>query len=408
MDLVKLDPQTYYIADNGMIEGYDSLIWTERYLDASDFQMVSYDVKRIKRLLPVGSFVSLRDTKETMIVESHAITQDDDGYDILTTKGRSVETFGEQRVVPGNSGLKVNFTRFYTTFGATEVLLYDAFVSTGDYYRSIGNNSFVRNPSDALPNVGISDNVHTGYEAKMRQFEAGYVYPYILDYLDEDDLGIRTLRPDSGSTAFITSISGVDGSISRDTRSGITKMLINIYDGEDRTAQQSDRPHVIFRSDLNQVDNPAYVFTLKQRKNAANWATNEVFGVTDRYRDLDDPVTIITRPGQITGWDRRVLFVDYQDKWTGRSVEVQSTNAREDTRDRLKKNRYRRKAWFDGQLTDRMIDRYGSTYFLGDKVTLRGAEYDVDETATVTEYIRTQDQNGENNYPTLVVADPPT
>lgn len=404
MDLITLSPITYKPdADAALIEGYDSLIWTERYLAAGDFQLIAYNGPKIKRLLPIGTLVSLLDTREVMIVESHVVSYDDEGNQLLTTKGRSVETFGEQRVIPGNSGLKIDFVKEYSSVGAVEVLLFDAFVNKTDYYKSLGGVGWPHNPNDALPNVKISESTHPGQEVKQYQFEPGYVYPYILNYLDRDDLGIRSLRPNTDSATIVTSISpSSEGTINRETQTDIQQLLIDIYDGVDRTLYQSNRNRVVFRADLGQVVNPAYLFTMARYKNVGAWATTEQFGLTDRWRSNTPPYDIVDAANQVSGWDRRVMFFDYEDKWTNRTTTQQDDEARGDMKDKL--SRRKRKLWFDGELSPLIPDKFGKQYFLGDKVTLQGADYDVDATAVVTEYIRTVDQqNGEKGYPTLEV-----
>ncbi len=56
---------------------------------------------------------------------------------------------------------------------------------------------------------------------------------------------------------------------------------------------------------------------------------------------------------------------------------------------------------FDGTISAESPYEYTKDYFLGDKVTIL-AEYDFAQTMRVSEYIRTEDSEGDRGYPGLI------
>ena len=101
MDFVRLGAaySTSYHPDQ-LIEGYISLIWTERFQNPGEFQLKSYDIDRMKDLLPVDTLVSHLETKEVMRVETHLIEMEGEGEDatpVITITGRTAYAILEDR-----------------------------------------------------------------------------------------------------------------------------------------------------------------------------------------------------------------------------------------------------------------------------------------------------------------------
>ena len=99
----------------------------------------------------------------------------------------------------------------------------------------------------------------------------------------------------------------------------------------------------------------------------------------------------------LTGMQRRTLFIDGgdmgdQDYQTFLNVLVQKAQAE------LKK--HGRIRLFDGAISPVSPFHIGEDYNLGDKVTLM-AQYGFDQTMIVSEYVRTEDSEGDRGYPGL-------
>ncbi len=57
----------------------------------------------------------------------------------------------------------------------------------------------------------------------------------------------------------------------------------------------------------------------------------------------------------------------------------------------------------DGQISEESPFKLGRDYYLGDRVTLLG-QYDFAQSMRVSEYIRTEDADGDRGYPGLVTS----
>lgn len=85
----------------GVIDEFISLIWTKRYNDVGDFQVEIPLEGNIPEWIRTGNYVTLSDDLEPgyyMIIETLEIEQEEGG-NILTISGRSLESILERRIV---------------------------------------------------------------------------------------------------------------------------------------------------------------------------------------------------------------------------------------------------------------------------------------------------------------------
>ena len=94
MELLTLD-SNYQPAE--MVERYNSLIWTERYFSSGDFKLVTTDINRMLKLMPLESTVTIRESTVPMIVEVHLIDKPKNSAPTLTITGRSFDCVLERR-----------------------------------------------------------------------------------------------------------------------------------------------------------------------------------------------------------------------------------------------------------------------------------------------------------------------
>ena len=95
MDLMTLDANNQ---PSKLVENYDSLIWTERYNTVGDFQLVSGNVENFMTLLPEGTLLTLRESTQVMIVETHQIDRKKNTPQKVTIKGRAFESILDRRI----------------------------------------------------------------------------------------------------------------------------------------------------------------------------------------------------------------------------------------------------------------------------------------------------------------------
>jgi Siphovirus ReqiPepy6 Gp37-like protein len=395
VDVYRLDPVTYL--PNSLVEGYSSMIWTERYVDNGEFQMKTPNVAAAMSLLPELTPITLRDSNEVMFVETHSIDVDDKGDKELTITGRTFETFLENRVmVAAVYNTQWATLQAYMTCDFVMFLLWNNLVnSTGE---DPSRAATTQDALTAVPGVVITDSTTITDVAKNWWIDEGGVYQPIRDILALGGLGIRNIRPSTpGATAKVTTFdttrTASRGAISKVSTPNISQLRVDAYNGFDRRRTQAVIPPVIFHYDSGHIDSPKYLFSSKDLKNQAKISAS--FGNVDVWLATG---TVPPTPNP-TGLARRVMFIDGGDIGT----QVYATflaSIVQKAQIELVKNL--RQVLFDGAISPISPYKYGVDYLLGDKVTLL-AEYGMELSMLVSEYVRTEDQAGDRGYPTLIL-----
>ena len=358
MELLTLD-SSYQPSE--LVERYASLVWTERYSSNGDFQLVTTDVERMLKILPLDKVVSLRESTVPMIVEVHKIEKTLNGAPTLTVTGRSFETVLERRVA----------VKITTPDGPRELWLQsqeEDYPSDAAYQairQILGDVARPLVPLDAQDpmynddpllmvdlitpaDYNVSPVTPTDYEIKP-----GNLYATVLELLNANHHGIKAVRPIPGDS----------------------QIGVEIYNGADLTDL------VVFNAKYDQFENSTYLLS---KAGSAN--TAYVF-------DPSSSEVVPKNTGVVpTGLDRRVLYLDASsdasvDKWTRGLIELYKNNVT---------------ALYDGKLAEQLKTGYNNDYFLGDIIRLDG-EYGLSEYVRIAEFIRSEDSAGNKAYPTFQV-----
>ena len=384
MDVLRLNDSTFL--PDSVVEGYSSMIWSERFAPAGDFQMKTPKIDQMRALIPEGSLVSLLDSKEVMQVETFSIDKDDNGVPEATIVGRSFETFTENRGFETSLRLVSNPKYFWRVLTTAEQALYFLW------------NDIVSNPTNTpnpnwIPNLVISSNVTKPENSAFQEVpDIGNVYAKVLDLIQQGGHGIRSIRPVSNDAVLI-SFDATGLPIQTQTAE-VTALRLEIYDGVDRTRGQSENTPVVLSYDAGDITDPKYLFSIKDYKNIANVKVDPVAESFENRLFYIDGASELT-----TGLDRRVLSVDSTDIKYSSDPSYDTAVAQRAYSELAKHNN---RLMFGSEVSPLAHYKYGTDYFLGDYVTV-AAEYDFEQTMIVTEYIRTEDQAGDRGYPTLVL-----
>lgn len=413
MDLLKLNPITYQPTD--LVEGHTSLIWTERYSNAGEFSLKTPLVEQTLNMLKDDDLVSLLDTKEVMVVENRSVKINKQGIAELAITGRSFETFAEQRpnhrplwlVPPEETGAPGSLVPLGTVVEIPRPIP-AAMAVAGLYYPGIVARSPFRvnpkpgyTPNPSLPpfydndwgtltspieevvpwTMATDSTINSDWTHRLWEYSKDR-YKDVVDILTSTQLGIRTIRPTPGIAIEITM--DENGNYFRTFSDASSKLRFDVYNGLDRTESQSQNSRVIFEYALGHIDEPSYLFSKKEYKNVA-YAAKE-----------NDPLTYVSvsLPGTspfVNGRDRKVLVV---------SIPAETPTSKIPAMALVELAKHNQALIFDGKASSLSPYKYKRDYNLGDLVTLR-AQYGVNETLRVSEYIRSQDLNGENEYPTF-------
>lgn len=360
MDVFVLDN---YLVRDSVVDSYFSFIWSERVSSLGDFELVVANTIEAKNLLAIGKRLGINESKRVMVIETHEAKVDDEGRNVLTITGRSLESILMERIAWNNAtaGSETNpkwvITR--TPAEAARWIFYQVCV--------VGAMS----PSDIIPfyvtgTTYPADTIAESPDSVVFELEIGTVYERIKDICDQYKMGFRLYK-------------GPDNS----------KLYFNIYQGNDRTTQQSVLDPVVFSPSL---DNLAKIQELTSVENLRNVAfvyskTKSIFV----YTDGTDSST--------SGFARRVLYVD--------ATSVEETTEPNLTKiltqkgyEALAKNRSI--TAFDGEISQADQYTYGLHYELGDLVEMQSGA-GVTNNMRVTEQIFVSDENGSRSYPTLSV-----
>ena len=347
-------------SEESTYDGFDSLIWVERYRDPGEFIVDTKDIAAGLNLFPKGKLVGVTGRKEVGIVESHEIVRDEGKAPILKISGRSIDGMLDHKIcIPGSYPIMDQSAPGYEylwNLGSSTAeqcvwsilrMLYDEsepiYFSNLDKMKSIVISMASRNPG---PSVN-------------RWLRPGYAGPMIREILAEQDLGLRNKN---------VALSN-----------GSHQMDMLIHDGQDLSSQ------IIFSEVAGHFISSRSYSSISEYKNNCFLRTNNKAlkinvpsrpassGLNARWI-LENKDSGIPTPA---GADNTPLLQEY-----GRGVilKTPSTNL------------------FDGELSSEVPFKCGVDYDIGDIVQFQGI-YDFSSTMRVTEVTLTQNAEGERIYP---------
>lgn len=407
---------------------YESLIWTERYSTAGDFQLVSSNIAKCMQLMPLESYVTIKESTVPMVVEAHKLVKQKNSVPKIEIVGRSFDSVlerrgsvismpdGAERAVWTNDAVKTSDAAYHAIRGVI-----------GDVDRSVGGVSL----GDQLPSVSSLDaipeinlvapadlamvgapiwNSTTTYSAGTQvrvefsatdvkiykavqtnsaqnpsntdywtllgtvakvEIKAENLYGTVLELIQSSRHGIKAVRPPNGSAK--------------------TTVDIEIYNGADLSTS------TVFDAKMDQFDDSTYLLSAQGSTNIAY-----VYGGSGAAAG-GTSVRKNNAGAEVSGLARRVLVVDEQ------SDATLNTPAIRTSRGLIELYKNNAIAIFDGELAKQVADLYNKNvnaggYSLGDIVQFNG-EYGLSRKVRVVEFIRTFDATGESAYPAFEVID---
>lgn len=344
-----------------VIDVFDSCIWTERFQEKGDFELIINSTRESRSRLKTGTLLACNESFRVMEVQEFEDDINEDGEKILKVKGPSLEGILENRVAKNTLSGTTTEPKWVITDTPTDVarkIFHDICVTgtlnVGDKIPFIIEGTFM--PASTI--IEPDDIITTDLDPQT-------VYQAISDLAKVWNFGFRLLR------LYDTS-----------------QLYFDIYMGSDRTTAQSILNPVIFTPELDNLQNTTELATTTNAKNVAyvfSPAGYQVVYSADVNPDVD-------------GFERRVLVVN--------ATDITDENPDPDAamiqrgREELAKNKA--VAAFDGEINPNSLYKYGRDYELGDIVEIRNAD-SVTSYMRVTEQIFVSDREGERAYPTLAL-----
>jgi hypothetical protein len=431
MDFLLLDKTSFY--PTILFEDYRSLIWTERFNTHGEFQLTSSNIQKTLDTFPLGSLVSLRDTTEVMMVETHSIEPNSDGTPEITITGRSLSSFLENRVLlPVVYGESWETLQDYTPQEILCLLLWNALVNdTGqDPSKAYGETVWFDYQA-VVPNVVISLQPDPWDETKVKHkwsLSSGEVSTIMLDIQSAYSVGVRVIRPMQIPSPYarvsfkIYSNRNVRGLPQFEAiENDITNLRFDVYKGVNRTVKQNNVTPVIFHESTGHLIQPKYLKSLRDYKNNAlvfdstqvrpyppeTVVSPKDWDSTKQYSEGDEVIykgsfwTATTEPD--IGEEPGVEIPDEINSWLvfnplyylGQNVDKLTALGETEI--------YKRRmiSMADSEISSYSPYKYGRDYFLGDIITFAG-RYASETSMFINEIVRTENEEGESISPGII------
>lgn len=356
-----------YILDSlirrtAVIDRFESMIWTERYSSAGDFELVIHSTNESRSQFIPGVRLAINESDRIMTVETVEDTEDSEGRSLLTIKGPSLEDILNDRVARAALDNLTTTPKWIITDTPGNVLNY--------IFQQICVLG-VLDPGDIIPFImeGTTyppENIPMPEDIITVTLDPDTVYSVTKQIADVYNLGFRLYRNQDTSTLYY-----------------------DIYTGNDRTTSQTVLAPVVFAPELDNLSNTSELTSTALYKNVAYViAPNGVQTVLAENVD-----------SAVAGFDRKVLLVKADDITLEAGPELVAA-LQQRGKDELAKNRSL--TAFDGEIPQNGTYKYNRDYRMGDIVESRNALGYTNQ-MRVTEQIFVSDAEGERSYPTLSV-----
>lgn len=351
MELYVLDTNFNKI---GVIDDYESIIWTPRYYDTGDFEIQMPANSPNIALLEKDNYIKRFDDKRVMIIEAVNIITDVENGNYILASGRCLKSILERRII----------WKMQTYSGTPEAII-----------RSILTRNLINTGIDArnISNFVLGDALGAADASVEIQYTGDNVLDSVIEICKTFGYGFDVLLNSSKQFVF------------------------KLYKGVNRSYTQSDNLQVIFAPDYDNIISTEYNEDKSIYKNVALVA-GEGEGVARKYKDV----------GTASGLQRRELFVDandiqstYEDaSGNEKTYTTAQYNAALSQRGESKLSEVAITTEFTGQVDTTLLYKYGEDFELGDVVTVYN-EYGFKSAPRITEIIETEDESGYKVLPTF-------
>lgn len=339
----------------GVIDEYESFIWTERYNEAGDFELYTKMTSDIIDLVQLGNYVQIKNSDYMMVIETVSLDTDSENGDHITVKGRTIDSLLERRIVWGQS--------IYQNVGLgslLKTLIYNNAINPSDTARKISNLVFYE-PIDPAIEANTFDSI---------QLDGDNLYDVICSLCQAYKVGFKMTVNDQNQFVF------------------------RLFVGLDKSYAQDINPYIAFSPKLDNILSSNFITSDNGFKNVC-LVMGEGEGSNRKTVEVKDDTA--------TGLDRREMAIDESSLST--STETGTMTTEEYLKqltvkgnEALAENAYIES--FDGQIDPTVFYTYGVDYNVGDIVQIVN-EFKMESRARVSEYIRSYSTSGIDVYPTF-------
>lgn len=344
----------------GVLDNYESFIWTERYDECGEFQLKTIPSVDILNLLQQDFYLMLKDSEYAMVIETLEINYDSTDGDKLTVSGRSLESILDRRIVWKQTNLDGSVQ------AGIKTLLDESIIEPTDENRKVSNFLFKE----------TEDTIVVSLDSLEAQFTGDSVYDAVSNICKAYNIGFKMTLND-GNIEF------------------------ELYSGVDRSYSQIENPYVVFAPSFDDIVSSDYLQSSKSYKNVTLVA-GEGEGTDIKTYEVSK------NDGTYSGLARREMYSDASNisSTTGSDTKLSDieyeTLLEERGREELADNKAT--ITFDGQTDPRGLFKYGTDFKMGDIVQIANS-YGWESRLRITEFIRSQGSDGYTEYPTFTQVD---
>lgn len=357
MDIYVLDDALRRIE---VIDIYISLIWTERYSDIGEIELVMSDTPAIRNLIDVGTKLVIKESSRVMVIDTLDKDEADDGTSTIKFSGKSLESLLIDRAcIPSLASLTTQPKWTLTgTPGSIARTIFD----------TVCRNATV-DSGDAIPylkpgTITPAGNISEPSDSITVDIDLGQVYDVTKKLLNMYNMGFRLVRNGEQSGLYY-----------------------EVYMGNNRTSSQLTKSPVIFGKYIDSLSSITELKSVAKYKNVA-------------YVVAKNGTRVVYAPdtdSTVSGFNRRVLMVSASDITLAAGAALDLALQQRGLEE-LAKNRII--IAFDGEIPKNSQYIYGIDYGLGDLIEVRDNQGKINN-MRVTEQIFVSDREGDRSYPTL-------
>lgn len=332
----------------GVLDAYESLIWTTRYYTEGDFELYIPAKQEYLEILLQNNYV-VRETQldNAMIIERIQIETNLETGNYLLVSGRCLKSLLNRRIIWEQTTLS----------GRVEVCI-----------RKLVTENAI-NPTLTIRKIpSLTLGTLNGFTETMNNQYTG----------DELLHAITTICKNVGY--------GFDIKFDADNK----KFIFEIYKGTNRSFSQTANQYVVFSPDYDNLISSSYITSLKDVKNVARIG-GEGEGSARRY----------AISGTASGLARKELFVDARDiSSDDGTIKDTEYNALLIDRGNEKLATHIATQAFSGETDTTHAYKLNRDFFLGDIVQVQN-EYGISAAPRIVEIIESVDENGTKTIPTF-------
>lgn len=342
-----------------MMDAFETFIWTERYNQYGDFELLLPATLPVFEFLKRGNYIYRKGTKTLMVIEDLEITTNAEEGDHLVVTGRSLESILDRRIVWGRKVISGNFQ------SAIRTLINENVISPKISERKIPNFTFKVSTDPNITKLTIDAELY-----------GDNLYDVISAFCIEKDVGFRIWPSGEGGFEF------------------------SLYMGENRSYSQDDNPWVVFSPKYDNFLNSDYFESSVLLKTDALVRCEETHYETTEEGDSYS-YTVVTeeqvagKNGSKSGLERRELFVD-----AGRLSDEGDLTSQLQQKGKEALADTDMTVTFEGEIEASIRYIYGQDFFMGDVVQVVN-DYGKEASSRITELIVSQDVSGERLTPTF-------